>query len=170
MTDFERAVSVAEPHFNRLINEFGRSCFLIFQDGKTECPNCILDIDTQRSANIYKTGGAESFASGDLCPVCLGEGFIGSHHTRSIKMNVVANPKKWMSKVPPNVNLSQHAIMGTFFVEELPYVLKARHIVILVDLQGYIKYEYFLKGEPFDSNHIVQGKYISAFWDRTSGA
>lgn len=154
---------------DRIINEWGRDCTLIFPDGKTQCPNCIIDQDSKRSTNRYKAGGPQSFSDGELCPVCLGEGYVGFFGTENIKMNIVADPKRWMKYLPSNLNLSKHAILGRFFATDLPKVLKARRVVIQIDLAGYNKYEYFLAGEPFDSNHIIQGRYMACFWDRVGG-
>lgn len=161
---------IAIPYFDKIITEWGRSCVLIFPEGKQQCPNCIFDTDTNRSSNLYNNTGAEPFPDGEVCPVCLGNGVTGDFTTSTIKLNVVAEPKKWMKKLPPNLNVSEHAIMTTGFMSDLPSVLKSRTIIIAVDLLGINKYQYFLAGEPFDSNHIVQGRYFSAVWDRTSGS
>ncbi len=160
---------IAIPHFDRLINEFGRDCQLIFTSGKTPCTNCILDLDTKRSTGVYNETGPEDFEIGETCPVCLGEGLIGSNSTETIKMNIKAEPKLWVKKLPYTINVSEHAVMATTFVWNVPKILKARRTIIFYDLLGINKYEYFLAGEPFDSNHIVQGRYLSMVWDRTGG-
>ena len=161
---------VAREYFDTLITSWGRDCKLIFSDGKVECNNCIIDVDSGRSSGVYQVGGPNSFTYGQLCPVCLGEGVTGSFNTRSLKMNIQDNPSKWNEKMPPFVNLAKQPILTWAFMTELPYILKARRVSIKMDILGYNNWEYTLAGEPVDPCRIVPSRYCRMFWERAGGS
>lgn len=159
---------IATPYFDKLITEWGRSVILVMPTGKTECPNCVLDIDTRRSSNIYKSGGPNPFLDGEICPVCGGEGLVGTSETATIKLNVQGDPKKWNVSLPKNINLENQPILTWGFLTELPLVLKSRRMRLDLLGNGYVS-EYYMEGAPFDGNRIVQGRYWAAFWVTAGG-
>lgn len=68
--------------------EFGTTCTLIYPPSDNECPNCILDLSTGRSSNIYKSGGPIPFTNHTLCPWCGGEGRYSEALTGEIRLRV----------------------------------------------------------------------------------
>lgn len=161
---------VAQTYYDTLINSWGRDCLLIFPEGKVECNNCVMDVDTNRSSGIFQVGGPNSFSYGQLCPVCLGNGVTGSFTTRSLKMNIQDNPSKWNEKMPPFVDLAKQPILTWAFMTEYPHIVRARRMTIKLDILGYNNWEYTLAGEPTDPNRIVPGRYVKMFWERTGGS
>lgn len=170
MPTIPKPTSLAIQYFDQLITSWGRSCLLVFQEGRTECPNCILDVDTGRSSGIYKSGGPQNFVYGMVCPVCNGRGLIGTENSRTIKLNISGDPKRWMKQFPPRVDLSSQAILSYGFITDMPDVLRSRKVYIQTDLEGITSQEYFLAGAPFDPCHIVPGRYFFAYWDKSGGS
>jgi len=170
MQAIPKPTALAITYFDQLITSWGRACLLVFQDGKTECPNCLIDHDTSRSSGIYQAGGPNPFDYGLVCPVCNGSGLVGTDNSRPIQLNITGDPKKWMKKFPPRVDLSAQAILSYGFITDLPDVLRSQKIFIQTDLSGYTSQEYFLAGLPFDPCHIVPGRYFFAYWDKSGGS
>jgi hypothetical protein len=68
--------------------ELGTVCTLIYPPTDSECPNCLFDPSTGRSANIYRTGGPIPFVNHTVCPWCGGEGRRSEPVTDSIRLRV----------------------------------------------------------------------------------
>lgn len=66
----------------------GQICTLVFPAIDSECPNCLFDPTTKRSANIYRTGGPYPFTNHTVCPLCDGEGRRTQPSTDTIRLRV----------------------------------------------------------------------------------
>lgn len=84
-----------EEFTNLIIEDLGSVCTLVFPDKWTECDNCYIDIHTQRSSNIYKSGGPASFPINTMCPRCNGNGRLSNSTTDTIKARIYTTPKAW---------------------------------------------------------------------------
>lgn len=75
-----------------LIRGLSRPCALLYGDTvNTECPNCIVDVASRKSANVYKVGGSIPFATGQICPYCNGRGLISTDSTEIQWLAIVWN-------------------------------------------------------------------------------
>lgn len=68
--------------------ETGRDCTVVYPPTDSECPNCVFDPVTGRSANIYKTGGLYPFENLTSCPLCGGFGRRTEPSTDTIRLRV----------------------------------------------------------------------------------
>lgn len=66
----------------------GATCTLVFPAIDSECPNCLFDPTTRRSANIYRDGGPYEFTKHTVCPMCGGEGRITEPSINTIRLRV----------------------------------------------------------------------------------
>lgn len=71
-----------------LIDDLGLTCTLVFPAVASECPNCLFDLSTGRSANIYRAGGPIEFADHTVCPWCGGEGKRTENPTDEVTLRV----------------------------------------------------------------------------------
>jgi len=67
---------------------FGYDCILAYPPSDSECPNCLYDPDSARSANIYKIGGPAPFPNHTVCPWCGGVGKLSIPITDNIRLRV----------------------------------------------------------------------------------
>lgn len=90
--DFEIPSALIDEHewmADELIDgPIGYDCTLVFPAIDSECPNCLFDPTTKRSANIYRTGGPYPFANHTVCPLCDGQGRSTSSPTDTIRLRV----------------------------------------------------------------------------------
>lgn len=64
----------------------GATCTLVSPAKDSECPNCLFDPTTKRSANIYRSGGPYPFSNHTVCPLCDGEGRSITNPTDSMRL------------------------------------------------------------------------------------
>ena len=57
------------------------------------CPNCEFDPISKRSANIYNGVGTDSFADGQICPVCQGFGYVQTTSSENVPLGVIFDQK-----------------------------------------------------------------------------
>jgi len=81
-------------------------CSLVYDTTKLQqCPNCIYDSISKKSANKYKSGGPISFVNGQTCPYCLGKGITSSSmETETIYIALLYDSKNFIGSVnDPNI-------------------------------------------------------------------
>lgn len=66
----------------------GAVCTLVFPAIDSQCQNCLFDLTTKRSANMYRDGGPYPFTKHTVCPLCGGEGKSTSNPTDTIRLRV----------------------------------------------------------------------------------
>jgi hypothetical protein len=66
----------------------GCNCLLEYPPVDSECPNCLFDPSTGRSAGIYRIGGPAPFPNHTTCPWCGGEGRKLTPVTDTVRLRV----------------------------------------------------------------------------------
>ena len=122
-------IRLHEQAVDELIDgELGTVCKLVYPPKHTECPNCLLDPHTNRSSNVYKSGGPVSFTNGTLCPVCYGEGKQTAQQEESIRVRLYTDPTKWVAmqiKVDNPTGIAQ--LIG--YMNDMPKFQRASYII-----------------------------------------
>lgn len=157
--------AIASDAIDDLIDQLGKQCRLIYSAVKTDCPNCLLDVQSNKSTGLYKSGGPRPFPARGICPVCRGAGKIDSTSTDSVTMLCTWNPRDFYKYVG-NVELPHSFVQTKGYMKDLPKILRARRMVLEVPIEPYIRYTFELSGEPIDPGNIIQGRYFLALWKR----
>lgn len=61
------------------------------------CPNCEFDPISNRSANRYNGVGTDSFAEGQICPVCHGFGYVETTSSENVAIGVIFDQKHFIN-------------------------------------------------------------------------
>lgn len=129
-----------------ILLNFGQSCRLIYPDKLTPCPNCYQDSSTNRSTNIYKPGGPQSFTIG-FCGWCNGDGFLKTEKSDTIRLRIY-HDKKYFTKLPIDIQLQDGDVQVFGFMTDLPKLQMAVSIMLHTDAEGYTRQKYVLYGQP----------------------
>jgi hypothetical protein len=113
------------------IDSLGKNCTLIYPPKVSECPNCIFDVNEQRSSNIYKDGGPYQFSAGSVCPMCGGEGRSTLPQEETIKLRVYWSPRDWIKlSSPPIINIPNAVAQIIGYMNDLSKLERAESIVL----------------------------------------
>ena len=76
-------------------------CTLVYESTKLQqCPNCIYDPISKKSANLYKSGGPLVFSNGQTCPYCLGNGTTSNYSSEEkVYFALLTNSKDFLGAV-----------------------------------------------------------------------
>ena len=129
----------------------GKNCTLIYPAVFEECPNCILDPSTGRSANIYKSGGPISFQNHTICPWCAGNGRQSTNPTETIKLRVYMDNRHWVPMLTLNPDAIEHPdgyaqIIG--YLVDMPKIQQSIKIILFADIELTQRIECKTDGEP----------------------
>lgn len=141
----------------------GKSCLLIYPATKIECPNCFLDPNTDRSTNVYKNGGPQSFINFTICPLCGGEGYRTNPNTESIRLRVYYNPKDFLN-TGTTITAPDGTIQIIGYMTDYPKVQKSIALSVNSELNGAEIWKYKKQGEavPWGFNQ----RYFVQLWSR----
>ncbi len=115
--------------------QIGVDCTLYYPPSDTECPNCLFDVVTGRSADVYKTGGPYPFEIHTTCPLCggFGKGSIAETDTLRLRVYFGRMEVNAAMRQFANVNLAD-APNGVIFVigymEDRPKYIRANGVTI----------------------------------------
>jgi hypothetical protein len=142
-------------------------CQLLFENTTfTECPNCILDVMSGRSSNIYKSGGPIAFTQG-YCPYCNGVGRITTDNTINLNIIVIWNYKDWIgwAGVPDNTMTPFGQCQTLSKMSTISDIKNAKEIILDTDIESHVKHRFSRISEP---NPIGLGadSYIVTMWKR----
>lgn len=121
------------------------SCKLFYGITKYEtCNNCGWDVIGRKSNNTYIAGGPAPFQAGSICPMCNGQYKRPVETSEDIKLAVVFDFKKFMGKIPVNVN--QGDLIQILANQEIAHKLKmAREIEVATNFG--LKQRFVINGE-----------------------
>lgn len=109
--------------------ETGTVCTLIYPEKWTECDNCYIDLHTQRSSNVYKSGGPLSFPSNTLCPRCNGVGRFANPVTENIRVRSYPTVKSW-AEIGITIANPDGVIVCIGYMTDLPKVKRTSKMSI----------------------------------------
>lgn len=162
-------IQLAKNGIDDLLNQLGKKCLLQYSPKQIFCPNCTYDPVAKKSRNIWISGGPISFPNGTTCPMCEGVGYKFETATDTITMLCHTDKRKWVTKLPPNVQISDGAVETKGYLSDLEKVLRAEVMIVQPDLSPYITWKYKLYGEPTNPSNIIQDRYFLAIWERMAG-
>lgn len=125
------------------------------------CNNCIYDIITKRSSNIYNGTGIAPFAEDSLCPVCLGQGAEILNHREDIRMMVIFDSKYWMNWNSKTMNIENIAAQSICHLTLLNKLKNTSYAYFNNDLIS----KYTLAGEPQLAG-LGDLNYLITLWSR----
>lgn len=143
------------------------TCRIIFGTTKnTECPNCILDANARISSNQYKPGGASSFVTGSICPVCGGVGFIAVDSSTTLNLAVIPNDgRSKFIKTALKLNEADYYVQTISKAETFPTLQNAKEIVFDTSIEGFGRYTFERFGDPTPLN-FGNTPYLVTHWIR----
>jgi len=144
-------------------------CQLIFTNTTfEECPNCLYDAMSGRSANTYNGTGPISFTQG-VCPYCHGLGTIATDNTLNLNLMVIWNYKDWIgwSGVPDQSMTPFGQCQTISKISTISDIKNAQEIILDTDITKYVKHRFQRTSEP---NPVGLGadSYIATMWKRVS--
>jgi hypothetical protein len=134
--------------------ELGVTCTLIFPAKRAPCDNCLFSTDTNRSANIYKTGGPIPFANHGICPRCQGRGLLEEPSTESMRLRVYWEASDW-SKMGMAIADPEAVCMVIGYMVDLTKFERANFILLNDELKNIRNYKCSRSGEaqPWGFRH-----------------
>lgn len=143
-------------------------CKLIYGNtNTTQCPNCLVDSITGKSANTYNGTGPSPFIQGSICPMCAGQFFIPVEASDVIYMAVLwesQRSKFIKTGVPLKIEDAYvQTICGT--MTNYPLLQKAREVIFDTTMEGYTHQRYQRHGDPTPIG-LGDSRYIITFWRR----
>lgn len=147
-------------------SESGKDCTLYYPDKWTECDNCYIDLDTQRSSNIYKSGGPVSFPAHSICPRCNGAGRAQVPVMETIRLRVYWTPKSWL-EMGIEVANPDGAVLVIGYMTDLHKLEQANKILVQADVADYRQYMCVREGEAQPWG--FRGRYFAQMLRRAPG-
>lgn len=140
-------------------------CVIRYQNTKkTLCPNCKIDSFTKRSSSIPQPGGPVPFLEGQVCPVCMGDGFLFDKFEENVNLLVVYNSKHWL-----NFGGDIHTAEGTIqTIAKIGLITKLRNANVLVvdtSLDGISRNVYTRDSDPEPAG-LGGNDYVFTFWKK----
>jgi len=133
MINFENLRSVYNTQIDFLLtnNNLTTNCQLVFGISKKDiCPNCIFDAQSNKSANIYKSGGPVFFSENRICPYCHGSGFYGKEvKEENIFLAIIWESKKWIN-IKSEINNPEDYVQTICNKNLLDKLQSANYIII----------------------------------------
>lgn len=115
----------------------GSDCLVVYPPTDSECPNCLFDPSTGRSANIYRAGGPQPFPNHTVCSFCGGDGRRTERATDDIRMRVywggmeVNAAMRQFKKLAENVDSPDGILFVIGYMYDLPKFERADQIKVL---------------------------------------
>lgn len=152
--------------FDDLINQFGKTCRLVYPHKNVSCINCTTSPIGNKPGYTYRHGGPTWFKHGTPCPICNGEGFKAEVQTEDIKMVCHWGIRDFELGVP--IHRPYEIVKTDGFLTDLPKIRNADYCIIQVPFIGYAEQKFNLFRGPHDPHALVQDRYFSAYWKRRS--
>lgn len=147
----------------------GRNCTLVYPQKQLECPNCYLDVDTNKSTGIYKDGGPIPFTNYTICPHCEGEGHLTEEQTEVIKCRVYYNSKLFMSNEDfdrrGNIKIDADTVQIVTYMTNLSKLERAKNLIVDSDISTSKKYRCQPLSSPLPHG-FRHNRYIIQYWQR----
>lgn len=133
---------------------------------QTYCPNCVFDIMAKKSSSRYKTGGPISFPNGQICPVCVGAGYIMSDTSEDISMMVIYDSADWVKftggRYTPGIP-EKYTLTFSRLDETYSKIKQAREILIDTSIANVVTNRFQKVDEPTIMG-LGESTYILTKW------
>lgn len=168
MVNFSSLKDIYNNQMDMLLANTGLATKCILNYGiskKAICPNCIFDVNLNKSANKYKDGGPTPFTLGQLCPHCNGIGYFGETDTETIYLAVIWDYRKWINPPSFDVAISDGMIQTICNIDYLPSIRQCRDIDIVYPSNNNKYHRFQLYGEPNPAG-LGDNNYIICIWKK----
>jgi hypothetical protein len=138
-------------------------CSLVYETTRiTQCPNCLYDTISKKSANIYN-GGPLPFTNGQTCPYCLGTGQSSAAVAETaINLVVLTDSKKFVGVV----NQPDIVAQTICSINHIDVIRKASKIIFNTDISNLTNNIFVRANEPSPVG-LGDNKYIFTNWARS---
>jgi hypothetical protein len=139
-------------------------CTLIYESTKLQqCPNCVYDTMSKKSANIYKAGGPLQFATGQTCPYCLGNGTTTNYSSEeAVYFALLTNAKDFISVIN-QPNIVAQTICSISYIDK---IRKCSKIIFNTDIPNLTNNIFIRVDEPQPVG-LGDNRYIFTSWARS---
>jgi hypothetical protein len=143
-------------------------CLLVYGDTKYEiCPNCNINIATNKSTGIYKPGGPVPF-SGGICPFCNNDGRIAEIYQDSVYLALIFDSRDWIkwskkSVSPHNPKMFVQSISK--FSETYTKIKRAKYLIADTNVNDTTRSKYERYAEPTPIG-LGNSNYVIAMWKK----
>jgi hypothetical protein len=138
-------------------------CTLVYETSKlSQCPNCVYDTISKKSANIYNGTGPISFVNGQTCPYCLGEGITSNSASESaVNFAVLTDSKNFVG----SVNIPDIDAQTICSISHLDSIKKCSKIIFNTDIPSLTNNIFIRANEPTPVG-LGDNRYIFTNWKR----
>jgi hypothetical protein len=138
-------------------------CSLIYDTTKLEqCPNCLYDTISKKSANKYKIGGPIVFTNGQTCPYCLGKGITSSSMEEEMIYLALLYDSKNFIGVVNDPNIVAQTICSINYLDKLK---KCSKIIFNTDIKTLSNNIFARYNEPQPVG-LGDNRYLFTNWAR----
>jgi hypothetical protein len=164
-------LTIFKSYYNKAIDAVLSStgltipCKLIFESTKPQqCPNCIYDTMSQKSANIYKSGGPIVFVNGQTCPYCLGNGITANYtNEQEVYFAVLTNAKDFIGGTLNQPDISAQTICSIDYIDK---IRKCSKIIFNTDIPN-LSNNIFIRANEPQPVGLGDNRYIFTNWTRS---
>lgn len=147
-----------------VLDNFSKTCLLVYPPRFSRCPNCLWDASTGRSTNRWRGGGPVPF-NGGACPMCKGDGQAAQDQTEQVQLKVEWDPKRFVFPFPGLELRVKHSVCETkMFPQLVPKVQQCDHMVLQLPVVGIVDTKMKLASDPVSPGNIVQNRYWVCYW------
>lgn len=139
-------------------------CTLVYESTKLQqCPNCIYDPISKKSANLYKSGGPLVFSNGQTCPYCLGNGTTSNYSSEEeVYFALLTNSKDFLGAVN-EANIAAQTICS---IKYLDNIRKCSKIIFNSNISSLSNNIFIRSNEPQPVG-LGDNRYIFTNWARS---
>lgn len=160
-------LSDAQAKFDAIITEWGVLCKVFYNPIWQPCPNCVPDLNGQKSSNHWLDGGPIPFQDGQICPMCDGQFLRSQEVSDTFKMRVYYDTTKLLRQEGINLNIPDGGVATKLFMSDAPKVQQCIKMQTSCD-NPIISSFYEKDSRGFDRHAIFQGRYCYYVWRRVS--
>jgi len=141
-------------------------CRFVYSNTRwTKCPNCQFNSQTNKSNNIYLSGGPMPFSKG-ICPYCNGEGRIPQEDvSESHNLAIIWDYKKFIPIAEP-IKIIDGSIQTICNISLIAKLKKVKELIVDTNIEGYVRHRFIRDSEPTPAG-FGSDDYILTIWKRS---
>ncbi len=166
---------VITPEFKALFNQsinamlaesaLSTKCIISYENTKKiMCPNCKIDPITKRSSSIPSDTAEVPFLYGQVCPVCMGDGFLFDKYQEEVNLLVVYDSKYWLS-YGGDIHAAQGKIQTIAPMGLITKLRNANRLMVDSNLEGLTRNLYSRDSDPEPAG-LGSNDYVFTFWKK----
>ena len=143
-----------------------RPCRIIKKSKWVTCENCVINMSTGKSSNVYNGTGSISFTSGK-CPFCNGEGRFSTRDTSTLYLMPLYDWKDWIGWNGTNAQTAaaDGMIQTLSLYSTITDIKQAVEVVIDTDIEKYVQQLYQRESEPTPCG-LGSASFLHTMWKK----